>query len=208
MTSRVSRCALFAVLFLTALAVAAERDPPPRAGVFLLATPKVQHPYWKETVILLLEHGPGGTLGVILNRPLAIPLAEVLPEIPGIRERELQVYLGGPVAKHELLFLLRAEQGPEGARAVVPDVYFGPSEILIDARLFAATPASELRVFAGRAGWAPQQLDGELARGDWRVLPADAEAVFELDSERQWQELMQRRLQRWVRRPVSGAPST
>ncbi|HEY5789946.1 MAG TPA: YqgE/AlgH family protein [Gammaproteobacteria bacterium] len=188
-------------LCLALLAVASwadDGDPPPRSGMLLLATAQLQHPLWRETVILLLEHGPRGTLGVIVNRPLPIPLEKLLPAVPGVRERELAVYLGGPVAREELLFLLRAEAPPEGAREVVPGVFFGPGEALLDARVFAATELSELRVFTGRAGWAPGQLEAELARGDWRVLPADAASVFELDGAEQWRELMQRRLQRWV----------
>lgn len=199
-----------AVMALLALlwAVPAAADPAPERGMFLLATPKVQHPMWRETVILLLEHGPGGTLGVILNRPLDIPPAEFMPELPGIRERELRLYSGGPVERHGLIWLLRTPTLPGAAREVVDGVGYGNDPALIAERLIGGGGDRELRLILGHAGWAPGQLAAEIERGDWRLVPADAKSVFELDSERQWQELMLRTRQRWVARsrPQSLSP--
>ncbi len=188
---------LLAAAWMTPLAA----DPAPQRGMFLLATPKVQHPMWRETVILLLEHGPGGTLGVILNRPLEISPSEFMPELPGVRERELRLYFGGPVERRGLIWLLRTPTMPHAAREVLDGVGYGNDPALIAERLIGGGGDRELRLILGRAGWAPGQLAGEIERGDWRVVPADAESVFELDSAQQWRELMQRASQRWVARP-------
>jgi putative transcriptional regulator len=192
----VRRAGLLLALLLVATSLAA--DPRPQRGMFLLATPKVQHPMWKETVILLLEHGPGGTLGLILNRPLELPLDELADRFPGIDAQELGVYIGGPVGRHQMIWLLRSPRVPDGAREVVEGVSYGSDPEMLLERLRAGSAESELRLVLGRAGWAPGQLAGEIARGDWRVLPADAASVFDIDSERQWRQLMQRREQRWV----------
>ncbi len=176
-------------------------DPAPQRGMFLLAAPKVQHPMWRETVILLLEHGPGGTLGVIVNRPLDVPPEEFLPEVPGIRERELRLYLGGPVQREGLIWLLRSPTLPQAAREVVDGVGYGNDPALIAERLIGGGGDRELRLILGHAGWAPGQLAGEIERGDWRVVPADARSVFAIDSKSQWQELMGRAGQLWVARP-------
>lgn len=195
------RGGLLALVLLGAVPVMA--DPAPQRGMFLLATPKVQHPMWRETVILLLEHAPGGTLGVILNRPLEIPPSEFMPELPGIRERELRLYFGGPVERRGLIWLLRTPTMPSAAREVVDGVGYGNDPALIAERLIGGGGDRELRLILGHAGWAPGQLAAEIERGDWRVVPADAASVFELDSERQWRELMLRSQQRWVVRPRS-----
>lgn len=192
---------LVPLLLVTAWSMPLAADPPPQRGMFLLATPKVQHPMWRETVILLLEHGPGGTLGVVINRPLEIPPTEFMPELPGIRERELRLYFGGPVERRGLIWLLRTPTMPEAAREVLDGVGYGNDPALIAERLIGGGGDRELRLILGHAGWAPGQLAGEIERGDWRVVPADAASVFELESERQWRELLQRGSQRWVARP-------
>jgi putative transcriptional regulator len=194
-------------LLLIILAAPTLADPLPQRGMYLLATPKVGHPMWRQTVILLLEHGPGGTLGVIVNRPLDVPAEELLPEVPGIRSRELRLYSGGPVARDGLLWLLRSRRLPDGAKQVMEGVSYGSDPTLLMERLLAGGNDSEIRLLLGHAGWAPGQLAGEIARGDWRVLPADADSLFTLDSERQWLELTGRRLQRWVRSRPGGDTS-
>ena len=86
-------------------------------------------------------------------------------------------------------------------------VTYGSNPAMLMERLRAGSDDSELRLLLGHAGWAPGQLGGEIARGDWRVLPADADSLFTLDSERQWLELTGRRLQRWVRSRPRGDAS-
>ena len=201
MVSLARALCLVPLLLVTAWSMPLAADPPPQRGMFLLATPKVQHPMWRETVILLLEHGPGGTLGVVINRPLEIPPTEFMPELPGIRERELRLYFGGPVERRGLIWLLRTPSMPEAAREVLDGVGYGNDPALIAERLIGGGGDRELRLILGHAGWAPGQLAGEIERGDWRVVPADAASVFELESERQWRELLQRGSQRWVARP-------
>ena len=90
---------------------------------------------------------------------------------------------------------------PEAAREVLDGVGYGNDPALIAERLIGGGGDRELRLILGHAGWAPGQLAGEIERGDWRVMPADAASVFELESERQWRELLQRGSQRWVARP-------
>ncbi len=201
MVSLARALCLVPLLLVTAWSMPLAADPAPQRGMFLLATPKVQHPMWRETVILLLEHGPGGTLGVVINRPLEIPPTEFMPELPGIRERELRLYFGGPVERRGLIWLLRTPTMPEAAREVLDGVGYGNDPALIAERLIGGGGDRELRLILGHAGWAPGQLAGEIERGDWRVVPADAASVFELESERQWRELLQRGSQRWVARP-------
>ena len=53
-------------------------------------------------------------------------------------------------------------------------------------------PVEGLRVFAGHAGWAPGQLESEVARGDWHLVTADARMVLEMEPEKLWKELERR----------------
>jgi putative transcriptional regulator len=189
-----------ALLLLLGWLGGAVADPAPGRGMFLVATARLAHPLWRESVILLLSHDAAdGSIGVILNRPLPDPLPDWFPGPPAaFAASELRLYLGGPVARDGLLFLLRSTHPPDGAAAVVEGLYHGPAHGLLAARLRQGRATSELRIFAGHAGWAPGQLAGELRRGDWRVLPADAESAFGIDSKRLWRVLTERSRQRWV----------
>ena len=51
-----------------------------RVGLLLVATPQLEDPNFRRSVVLLVEHDVGGgTLGVVLNRPTEVPVDRVLP---------------------------------------------------------------------------------------------------------------------------------
>jgi len=140
-------------------------------------------------VVLLVAQGEEGSWGLVLNRPTAVPLAKLFAGQPGLPRREGVLFAGGPVeAGRVLLLLLRAQRPPEDARPVFADVYLGWSpQALRDSR-----GIEEFRVYSGYAGWAPGQLEAEIARGDWRLLPAEVPLVFKRQPERLWEELVRR----------------
>jgi putative transcriptional regulator len=52
----------------------------------------------------------------------------------------------------------------------------------------AEVPELRARVFLGYAGWAPGQLEREIAEGSWLVVPVDPALVFEESHERVWEQ--------------------
>ena len=56
----------------------------------------------------------------------------------------------------------------------------------------ANKPAAELRLFAGHAGWSAGQLQRELDRDDWFIVPGDRSAVFDTTGSRLWERLIER----------------
>jgi putative transcriptional regulator len=85
------------------------------------------------------------------------------------------------------------------------DVHFVSDTDWIDAQFKRAEPTRGLRVYAGYAGWARGQLQNEIARGGWHVVPADADTVFELDAARIWPELIERASGKRASLAASGA---
>lgn len=169
----------------------------PAAGRFLVAARTLRDPNFVETVILLVDFGDEGATGVIINRPTEIPLAGVLPEVSGLKDREDKVWQGGPVASWQLVLLTRSAEAGEGSRRVLSDVYFSTSRLLLE-RL--VEESQEFRVYAGYAGWSPGQLEGEIARGGWSVLPGDPEMVFDPHPFSLWRELLERSSGKWALR--------
>jgi putative transcriptional regulator len=165
---------------------------PPEAGLLLVAAPALDEPF-HHAVILLLEHDESGTLGVVLNQPTTLDVGTVLPTWRDHLTGAPFLFQGGPVALDSALGLAALDspvadpQEPDGFRRVA-----GPLGIIdLDTPVDALIPHLQaLRIYAGYAGWAPGQLDDELDRGSWAVVPpgdlvtdaflADPQALWEV----------------------------
>ena len=162
-------------------------------GVLLVADPRLVDPNFSKTVVLVTHDGPGGTVGVIINRPTATPLSRLLPDIKELKDRSDTLYIGGPVFHEVLVLLLRTHAHLEFTDQVLDDVYFGHDMETLTGLLKENSPKGAFRVYAGYAGWAPGQLQAEFDRGDWRIIRADSGAVFfEQDPETIWPEMIRR----------------
>ncbi len=150
-------------------------------------------PNFDRTVLLVLEHSPEGALGVVLNRPSDLPVAEPLTTWAGIADAPAQVFVGGPVASESVIALVRGHpaSGAEESSAWA-DVGSGLASIDLSRDPDDVGAIERLRVFAGHSGWAPGQLDGEIAAGGWMVLDADADDPFSADPEELWRTVLLR----------------
>ena len=169
------------------------------SGIFLVASPQLQDPNFRETVVLVTHPERGAPLGVIINRPLEHRTGDLFPEHGGLKARNDAVYLGGPVSRYGLLFLVRAAQGPPQSMAVLRDVYLTGDADWVNSRLEQGELADGLRVYAGFSGWAQGQLENEISRGDWYLLPADSDVIFNRDPASLWPELSKRAMLRHTR---------
>jgi len=160
--------------------------------MLLVATPALVDPNFIETVILLLDVDEGGALGVILNRPSPIPVAEVLADWGDVVAEPEVLFQGGPVSVEGALgvaWLRAAEGAPVGFREVSGRLGLldldTPVE-LVDGSL------SGMRIFAGYAGWGEGQLQEEIAEGSWYVVPGEPVDVFRLDPSELWRDVLRR----------------
>jgi putative transcriptional regulator len=147
-------------------------------ALLLVAKPGLVDPNFRETVVLVTQTPDASTVGVILNRPSA-------------RQHETSgepVHEGGPVMREVLVALFRTEREPPSSFPVLPGVYLSMHPDNIDGLL--AAPARDRKLFAGFAGWGPGQLQGELDRDAWYVLPANMDVIFRSDSRNLWRELV------------------
>ena len=169
-------------------------------GKFLVADRQLVDPNFRETVVLLIDYGLDGAMGLVINRPSSVKLATVFPDIKELEGRADTIYVGGPVAINQILLLVRSERTPEQAELVTDNVYISPSWKMLERLIKKPDKDERFRLFAGYAGWAPDQLDFERSRGDWHVLEAEAEMIFSQNPDELWPELIQRAEVNWVRR--------
>jgi putative transcriptional regulator len=162
------------------------------APVLLISMPQLTDPNFLRTVVLLCDHGEDGAFGLIVNRRMEEPAHEVIRPDPPLDIREdIHLYTGGPVEPFRA-WVLTTEGGLDpDATQVADGVYLAASPDLIRQALQRA-PAPHLRVLVGYAGWAPGQLEVELAESSWLIAPVEADLVFETPAEEMWAAAIRR----------------
>ncbi|MFC9326251.1 YqgE/AlgH family protein [Kitasatospora sp. NPDC057015] len=163
-------------------------------GRLLVATPVLTDPNFARAVVLLLDHDAEGALGVVLNHPTPIEVGAVLDGWGAMVGQPAVVFQGGPVALDAALGLAVApgEPGqaePLGWRRVHGAIGLvdleAPPEVL-------AGELGGLRIFAGYAGWAPGQLETEIAEGAWYLVDCEPGDISSPEPERLWRSVLRR----------------
>lgn len=188
------RCFASAAVVLACAVTAGQVRAQPRDapnGLLLIAKPSLVDPNFARTVVLVTQAPDASTVGVVLNRPTKLALAQLLP--PGVETHAYKdaIYWGGPVMPRVILALFRSEDSPSApAFHVHRGLYLSMDPRNVESLL--AESGAQYRLYAGFAGWLPRQLSRELARDDWYLLPVDEEALFRKDTRGLWEELLAR----------------
>lgn len=181
-----------------------DRTPSPTSALapgFLVASPTLADPNFAGSLVLMAEHHDEGALGFVVNRPGPIRVADVLGGLDeALRaaaeargRADAPVLVGGPVQPERLWILFRP--GPsapeEGAVTVGAGVALGGSRELLEALVRAADPGP-FTLLLGYAGWAPLQLEHEVAGGAWVPMALHSDLVFETPLEHRWETAVRR----------------
>jgi putative transcriptional regulator len=167
-------------------------------GRLLVATPALGDPNFARAVVLVLDHDESGALGVVVNRPTTVPVADVLPTWQPFATDPGVLFHGGPVAVDSALGLAvfpgtpaadDEDDEPLGWRRVVDGLGLvdldAPPEVL-------AAELGDLRIFAGYSGWGTGQLEDELDEGAWYVVPGGPRDAFSLQPADLWRAVLRR----------------
>ncbi len=149
----------------------------PIPGCLLIANASLHDPNFARTVVYLVEHHAEGTLGLILNRPLDIPLGDLWGECPPGLFGALAAADGGPVEREKGL-LLHREPAIPAAAAMGAGLAIGGDLAALARRWVNGPDRFGPRLFLGHSGWSTGQLVGEIAAGAWTVRPGTPELIF------------------------------
>jgi len=164
----------------------------PAPGMLLVASPELLDPNFADTVVLLLDADGEGALGLVLNRPTSVAVAEVLEPWGDVVDEPGVLFRGGPVSPDGALALALVQspdEPPVGFRGITGQlgvVDLDTPVELVDGSL------RRMRVFAGYAGWGEGQLEDEISRGDWYVVPGEEVDVFRRDMSALWRDVLRR----------------
>jgi putative transcriptional regulator len=164
-------------------------------GQLLIASPQLRQSPFDHAVILVAQHNRDGAFGIVINRPIdKKPIASLLTafgvDASGVTD-SVRIFAGGPV-------------DPTVALVIHSIDYRRPDTMDIDGRVGLTAAVDVLRdigtgkgpkkslVAFGYAGWAPAQLDDELARSVWVTMPEDLDLVFDEDRSKVWADALAR----------------
>ncbi|WP_341728442.1 YqgE/AlgH family protein [Brooklawnia sp.] len=165
---------------------------PPSAGELLVSTSGGSDEFFDQSVVLLLDCDHDGALGVTLNKLATTPLDSVLPEWQTLVAPPRVLFAGGPVSPQGAVCVAKLQdptEEPPGWRPVINDIGLLHLDTPVE---LASGGYTDLRIFAGYSGWAPGQLDEELARGAWFRMPSRDEDIFTADPAGLWRRVLRR----------------
>ena len=163
---------------------------PTLRGQLLVAGPTLLDPNFARTVVLIVEHGEDGAMGLVLNRPSPIPAEQAIPELGEALDPEERLWVGGPVESTSVVVLADFAGTELEAMSVRGDLGLVLPGTDLDAVGGAVRRA---RPFLGYAGWGPGQLDAELERDDWIVADLRPDDAFTDDPEQLWSRVLGRK---------------
>jgi len=165
------------------------------APAFLLSMPQLMDPNFNRTVVLLCRHSEEGAFGLVINRPVLTSGRVVVNlDPPASTERELQVWVGGPVEPQRSWMLVGDDLGEaesENSLQITKGLYLSTSPELLR-RSFDPVPPPRTRLVVGYSGWGPGQLEEELQESAWLMSEVDPELVFGIDPDRMWETAIRR----------------
>ena len=167
--------------------------PAPAAGALLVAGPSLEDPNFHRTVVLLLAFSSAdGALGVVLNRPNGVPIAELLSGWSDLAAPPDSVFVGGPVSRESVICLARLRGAPGDGCSPVPGVPGLATLDLNRSPLDVLEGVEAVRIFSGYAGWSAGQLEGEVEAGGWLILPGVLGDAFDPSPDDLWARVLRR----------------
>lgn len=158
----------------------------------LISMPHMSDVFFERTVIYICAHDSSGAMGMVVNRPLMSGhVAEILEALDlgeGDSDANIrEIYYGGPVQPSLGFVLHSPEYALESTEQISDSVALSTSLEIIQDIQYGTGPAF-YRFTLGYAGWGPEQLEREIANGDWLLIPAESEIIFKKPDHIKWEE--------------------
>lgn len=158
-------------------------------GRLLVASTSLVDPNFANAVVLVLAHGDEGALGVVLNRPTEVAVADTLEGWDQLASDPPVIFQGGPVALDSVIGVGRVLAGERDPGIQEVTGRIGVVDLDRDA---ASSNLEAVRLFAGHAGWGPGQIEDEIDEGSWFVVDAEPDDVTTADPGELWRGVLVR----------------
>ena len=161
----------------------------PSKGRLLISDPFLPDPYFKRSVVLLVDHNDQGSLGFILNKALEISLNDTELKVNGAH---FTMHFGGPVQSTDLFYLHSRGAEIEGSTEVKDGLFWGGDFGVIQSRIQDGTlTEDDIKFFVGYSGWESEQLENEIKEDSWLVHETDLTDLIKTDNENLWKKCLE-----------------
>jgi len=158
-------------------------------GTFLVATPDIESGIFFRAVVLVCEHNPNGSFGLVINKSLDLELPEEIINIHNLANNRVGIRAGGPVQTNQMMLLHTSDRIPHQTLQICEGGFLGGDlQFLQDAITDENGPY--IHLCFGYAGWGAGQLEREFLDGSWFLYPSSARHIFEIPAEKLWQQLL------------------
>jgi len=158
-------------------------------GTFLIATPDIEGGIFFRAVILVCEHNPNGSFGIVINKSLAIDLPEDIINIEELANPNVQIRAGGPVQTNQMMLLHTSPRIPQQTLEISESVHLG-GDLQFLQECIADPSGPSIFLCFGYSGWGAGQLEREFLDGHWFLYPATEKHIFHTPPEKLWQTLL------------------
>ncbi|MBO0662018.1 YqgE/AlgH family protein [Jiella sp. MQZ9-1] len=159
-------------------------------GHFLIAMPTISDEAYARTVIYVCAHSPNGAMGFIINKPQPMSFPALLTQLSIVESEddirlssgghEVSVCVGGPVEKGRGFVLHSDDYDSDSTVQVADKIALTPTVDILRAMSEGIGPRTAIMAL-GYSGWAPGQLEEEIAANGWLTCKADLGIVFDND---------------------------
>jgi len=158
-------------------------------GTLLIASPDVESGILFRSVVLVCEHTPNGSFGIVINKSLPIDLPEEIIQADELSNPNVQIRAGGPVQTNQMMLLHTDTSIPEQTMEVVKSVYLG-GDLNFLQEVMVREDGPKILLCFGYCGWGAGQLEREFLDGQWYIFPADEHYIFDVPADKLWQQLL------------------
>jgi putative transcriptional regulator len=158
-------------------------------GTFLISTPDIEMGIFFRSVVLICEHNPNGSFGLVINKLLNLELPPEIVNMNTLLNSHVSIHAGGPIQTNQMMLLHNSMAITNQTLKVCEDVYLGGDLAFLQEALIDTNGPNLLLCF-GYTGWGPGQLEREFLDGSWFLWPSNANHVFTTAPDKLWATLL------------------
>lgn len=160
-------------------------------GTLLLASPDVDEDLYFKSVVLICEHTPAGSFGLIVNKPVSVEVPQDILPLDNLSHPKVQLRLGGKSQQNQMMLLHNSDVNADQTLNIADNVFLG-GDLQFLQESMASEACPDLLLCFGYTGWTTGELEKEFMKGLWYLYPSSKDILFNTPPEKMWQTILKK----------------